>query len=63
MLSQGEIRRVEQALWHGQRSGKNRHECLKLVQKLRGWVAAGDQPPAIQRKLEGLIGRFANVRF
>ena len=63
MLSKSEIQRVEQVLWHGQRSGTNRRECLKLVQKLRGWVAARDQPPAIQRKLEALIGRFANARF
>ncbi len=63
MLSKGEILRVEQTLWHGQRSGTNRRECLKLVQQLRAWLAAGDQPQATRRKLEGLIGRFANARF
>ena len=62
-ISKSEIQRVEQVLWHGQRSGTNRRECLKLVQKVRGWLAVGNQPPATQRKLEALIGRFANARF
>ena len=63
MVSVSELSRIENILRQGEQGGDNGRVCKDYVGKIRRWLASGESPADVRRKLELLIGRFGNIRY
>ena len=59
MVSMPELLKIEGVL----RRADNVRLCNEYIGKLRMWLATGQAPGDIRRRLEQLIARFGNIRF
>jgi hypothetical protein len=63
MVSVSQLSRIENVLRQGEQGGDNGRTCKEYVGKIRRWLASGESPTDVRRKLELLIARFGNVRY
>ena len=63
MVSMSQLSRIESILRQGDRGGDSARICKQYVGQIRRWLAAGQSPADVRRKLELLVARFGNVRY
>jgi hypothetical protein len=59
MVSINELTRIESVL----RRAENPRACNEYVGKMRVWLASGQAPIDVRRRLEQLVARFGGTRF
>jgi hypothetical protein len=59
MVSLNELMRIESVL----RRAEHPRACNEFVGKMRMWLASGQAPIEVRRRLEQLIARFGSTRF
>jgi hypothetical protein len=59
MVSLNELTKIESVL----RRAENPKACNEFVGKIRMWLASGQAPTDVRRRLEQLIARFGSTKF
>jgi hypothetical protein len=59
MVSLSELTMIESVL----RRAENPRVCKEYLGKLRMWLASGQAPMNVRRRLEQMIARFGSMRF
>jgi hypothetical protein len=63
MVSMSQLSRIESVLRQGNRGGDSGKICKQHVGQIRRWLASGQSPADVRRKLELLVARFGNVQY
>jgi hypothetical protein len=63
MVSVSELLKIENILRQGEHGGDRGKVCKEYIGKIRRWLASGESPADVRRKLELLVARFGNVRY
>jgi hypothetical protein len=63
MVTVSELSKIENILRQGEHSGDHGKSCKEYIGKVRRWLASGQSPADVRRKLELLVARYGNVRY